>query len=73
MSVASVFWEWEVSNGHYSGGGTHVKDLKNLVEVQLPGGNFFLVGLCMETSRNHVPVSLLDDIPFYLRYGSEVG
>jgi len=53
--------------------GTHVEDLKNPVEVQLPGRDFLLVALCMEMSRNHVPFALLDDPPSDLRQGPEVG
>jgi len=66
VSLASVFWKQEVSDRHCSGDGTHVEDLKNLVQVQLPGGNLFLVVLYTETSRNHISISLLDNIPFDL-------
>jgi len=67
-SVASVFWEREVGNGHHSSDSTHVKDLKNLVKVRPPGGDHFLVGLCMQMSRNRTSFSLFHDIPFDLRY-----
>jgi len=72
VSLASVFWKREVSNGHCPSDGAHVKDLKNLVQVQPPGGNLLLVGLCTEVSRNHVSFPLFDDIAFYLRHSSEV-
>ena len=72
MSLASVFWKREVSDGYYSGDRTHVKDLKNLVEVQLPGGNLFFVVLYTKTSRNRISISLLDDIPFDLSHNSEI-
>jgi len=70
VSLASVFWKREVSNGHYSGVRTHVKFLKNIIEVQPLGGDLLLVGLCTEVSTNHVSFALFDDIPFYLRRGS---
>ena len=69
-SIISAFLEREVSNGHDSSDRTHVKDLNNLVEVQFPGGDLFLVVLCMETSRNHISFSLLDDVPFDLPHSS---
>jgi len=72
MSLTSVFWKQEVSDRHCSGDGTHVKDLKNLVHVQFPGGNLFLVVLYTETSRNHISISLLDNIPFDLSHNSGV-
>jgi len=70
--IASVFWKQEVSNGRYSSDRTHVEDLKYLVEVQLPGGDLFLVGFCMQMSRNPISFSLLGDIPFDLRYSPGV-
>jgi len=67
-----VFWKREVSNGPYSSDRTHVDDLMDLVEVQLPGGDLFLVGLCMQILRNRITFSLLDDIPFDLRHSPGV-
>jgi len=58
--------EQKVSNGHHSSDRTHVKDLKDLVEVQSPGGDLFPVVLCMEILRNRALFFLLDDIPFDL-------
>ena len=72
VSIASVFCKQEVSNGRYSSDGTHVEDLKHLVQVQLPGGNLFLVGLGMQMSRNPISFSLLDDILLDLRYSPGV-
>jgi len=66
LVITSTFWEWEVSDGHYSSGRTYVEDLKDLVELQPPDSDLFLVVLCMEVSRNYVSVSLLGDIPFDL-------
>jgi len=71
-SIASVFWEWKVSSGPNSSDRTHVKGLKNLVKVQLPGGDLFLVGLCMQMSRYPSSFSLLGDIPFDLRHSPGV-
>ena len=71
-AITSVFVKQEVSNGHHSNDRTHVKHLNNLVEVQFPGGHFFLVVLCVETSRNHTSFSLLDDIPFDLPHSTGV-
>ena len=72
MLIASVFWKQEVSNGRYSGDGTHVKDLKNLVQIRPTGGNLFLVALCMQMSRNPITFSLLGNIPFDLRHSPRV-
>ena len=47
VSIASAFLEQEVSNGRYTSDGTHVKDLKNPVEVRSPSGDLLLVSLCM--------------------------
>ena len=51
--------EAEVGVGHYSNERTHVNDLKNLVEVQLPGGDRLLVVLRVETPRDSVPFTPL--------------
>ena len=72
VSLASDFWKREVSNGYRSGNRTHVKDMKNLVQVQPPGGDLFLVVLYTETSRNRISISLLDDIPFDLSHNPGV-
>ena len=58
-SIYLADWEREVSNDYYSNDGTHVKDLKNLVRVQLPGGNHFFIFLRVETLRNHIPFAPL--------------
>ena len=60
--VVSAFWEWEVSNGHHLSGGTHVEDLKNLVQVHPPGGNRLFVFLRVEMPRDRIPFSPLDDL-----------
>ena len=58
--VASSFWGQEVSAGLYSSCWAHFKDLKNLVEVQLPGCDRLLVFLRVETPRDDVPSTPLD-------------
>jgi len=52
--------------------GTHVEDLKNPVKVQLPGGNFFLVILCMQVSRKRVSFVLFDDLLLDLPNSPEI-
>ena len=52
--------------------GTHVEDLKNPAEVQLPGGDLLLVVFCMEMPRNHIPFALLGDLPLDLHQSPEV-
>ena len=72
--IASAFSGREVNNGRDTSDRTYIKDLKNLVEVQLPSGDLFLIALYMKTLRDHAHVSfiLLDDIPFDLRHSSGV-
>ena len=52
--------------------GTHVEDMKDPNEVQLPGGDFFLVVLCVEVLRNHISFSLLDDLPLDFNHSPKV-
>lgn len=68
MRVPSGSGKLLVSNDRYSSDRTHVKDLKNLVEVQSPGNDLSLVSPCMEVSRNFISVFLLDDILLDLRH-----
>ena len=49
------FWTRRISSGLHSSEKTHVKDLKDLVEVQPPGGNCLFVVLRVEASRDHTP------------------
>jgi hypothetical protein len=53
-------WKRRVSAGLYSNDGTHVKDLKNLVEVQPPGGDCLLVIPRVEKSRDSISFTPLD-------------
>jgi len=45
----------------YSNDKTHVKDVKNPVQVQLPGGDRLLVVLRIGKSRHQIPSTFLDD------------
>ena len=59
--VVSSFWRREISDRHRSSSDrTHAKDLKNLVEVQPPGGDHFLVILRVKASRYRIPFVPLD-------------
>ena len=55
----------------YEDDGTHVEDLKNPVEVRLPGCDLLFVILCVEVLRNRASFALLDDLHLYFRHGSE--
>ena len=52
--------------------GTHVKDVEDPVEVQLPGRNRVLVALRVEDSGEPVPFTLLSDLLLNLIHGSTV-
>ena len=56
----------------HKGGGTHVKDVKNPVEVQFPVGDRFLIARRMDKSRDRVPLALLDDLPLDLCHSPAV-
>ena len=45
------------------GDGTHVKDTKNSVEIQLPGGDRRFIILGVIASRDRIPSPPLDDVP----------
>ena len=47
----------------YRNDGTHVKDTKNLVEVQPPGGDRLFVVLRVVTPRDRITFVSLDDVP----------
>ena len=42
---------------------THVKDLKNLIEVRPPGVDRLFITLRVETPRDHIPFAPLDQLP----------
>ena len=53
----------EVSNGHHSRYRTHVKDLKNILEAQLPGSDRLFIFLRAETPIDHAPFIPLRELP----------
>ena len=61
--VASSFWKRRVSDGHRSDDKTHVKDLKNIVEVQPPGDDRLLIFLYLQTPRGRIPFAPLGQPP----------
>ena len=63
MSIADSFWDQRVSADLDSNDRTHVKDLKNLVEVQLPGGDRPIVAPRVKPPRDHIPFTSLDQFP----------
>jgi len=58
--ITSAVWEREVSNDHHSSDRTHVRDLENLVEVQLPDRDRLPIVLRVEKSGDHIPFTPLD-------------
>jgi len=68
-----VYWnclmEGEVNNGHHSRSRTHVKDLKNILEAQLPGSDSPFIFLCAETPIDHTPFIPLRELPPNICYG----
>ena len=52
----------------YRNNGTHVENLEDPSEVQSPARNFILVVLRVDMPRNHIPFSLLGDLPLDLLY-----
>jgi len=53
------------------GDGTHVKDMKNSVEVQLPGDDRLFIVLRVVTSRDRVPFVSLDDMSLDLVFNPD--
>jgi hypothetical protein len=62
VAVASALWEWEVSSGHYKSDRTYFQDLKDILELQPPGGNCLLIFLRVETPKGHIPFTPLDQL-----------
>ena len=72
--ITSAFSERGFSNGRYTSDRTYVKDLKNLVEVQPPSGDLFLIiVICMEMLGDHASFPLPDEIHFDLLHSSGSG
>jgi len=70
--VVSAFWGREVSSGHHPSDGTHVEDLKNLLQVHPPGCNLLFVFLRVETPRNRIPSSPLDELVLDICHGTAI-
>jgi len=62
----------EVNNGHHSKDRTHVKDLKNILEAQLPGSDRLFIFLRAETPTNHAPFIPLRELPPNICYGPAI-
>ena len=58
--VTGSFWSRKVSTGLHRKDRTHVEDLKDLVEVQPPGGDRLLVVLRAQVPRDRTPPTPLD-------------
>jgi hypothetical protein len=52
--------------------GAYVKDVKDPVEFQLPAGDYFLVTLRIESSRDCIPPAPFDDFSLNLRYSPAI-
>lgn len=64
--------ETDDQQGQRRGDVTHVKDMKDPVEVQPPGGDRVFIALCVENARNWVPLGVFDDLFLYLRHGPTI-
>ena len=51
---------------------THVEDMNNPVEVQPPGGNRLIVVLLVETSRDRISFTPLDDVLLDLGHNTAI-
>jgi len=45
---------------------THVKDMKNPLQIQLPGSNLFIVAHSAEISKDRISFTPFDDVPLDL-------
>jgi len=70
--VAGSFWNRKVSTSLYRKDRTHVEDLKDLVEVQLPGGDRLLVVLRAEVPRDRIPFIPLDQLLLNVCHGPKI-
>lgn len=59
--------EQQSSKSHW----THIEDVKNLVEFQLPSSNLVLIALRVENSRNMAAPPLFDGFPLNIRDGPD--
>ena len=70
--IGSALLEGEVSNGHHSRDRTHGKDLKDILEVQLPGSDCLFIFPRAETPTDRVPFDPLRELPPNICYGPAV-
>jgi len=63
--------EVESQRSSCRGDGTDLKDTKNPVEVQLPGGDRLFIFFRVISSRDCVPFASLDDMPLDLVYNPD--
>jgi len=70
--TGSAFWEGEVNDGHHSNDRTHIKHLKDILEVQPPAGNRLFIFLRVEMPTDHVPFTPLAELPLDIRYGPAI-
>ena len=66
--IGSALLEGEVSNSHHSRDRTHVKDLKDILEAQLPGSDRLFIFLRAETPTDHAPFIPLRELPLDICY-----
>ena len=71
--VAIPFLKQKVSAGLYAGDRAHPKNLKNLVEVQLPGRDRLFVVLRVKQSRDRIPFAPLDQLPLNICHSPAIG
>ena len=60
--IVNSFWKRGIGTGLYSNNRTHIKVLKNLVEVQLPGDDRLPVAPRVETPRDSISFTPLDQL-----------
>ena len=70
--TGSAFWEGEVNDGHHSNDRTHIKHLKDILEVQPPAGDRLFIFLRVEMPTDHVPFTPLAELPLDIRYGPAI-
>jgi len=70
--IASAFQEQKVSNGHHPNNGTHIEDLKNLIQVQFPGGNPLFIFPRVEIAEDRVLFAPLGELPLNICHGAGI-
>jgi len=70
--IASASWGREVSDTHRPSDRTHVKDPKNIFEVQPPGRDLLSAFLRMQAPRDPIPFIPLGEVPLNICYGPAI-